>query len=202
MSVTTLPPPSPPRLITAEQFLRMPDEGKGYELVDGRREKIHVSNTSSRIAHILATLLENFCQARHPGWVYSEGNSYACFPGRPDTVRRPDVSYIALARMTPEQYAEPGFCPIVPDLVVEVLSPNDRAYRVQQKIVEWVDVGVPLIWVIYPELRMVQVYQNGTPSVNMLRETDTLVGDPVLPGFSCPVAELFRLPGQPVPGPA
>lgn len=202
MSVSTLPPPSPPRLITAEQFLRMPDEGKGYELVDGRREKIQTSLKSSYIAGVISFILENFCQARHPGWVYSEGNSYACFPGRPDTVRRPDVSYIALARMTPEQYAEPGFCPIVPDLVVEVLSPRDRARRVHSKILEWLDVGLRLLWVVEPESRIVYVYRAGSTTIDLLRETDTLVGDPVLPGFSCPVAELFRLPGQPVPGPA
>jgi Uma2 family endonuclease len=73
---------------------------------------------------------------------------------------------------------------------VEVISPGDLAHEVAEKIEDYRQAGVALIWVIEPELRIVDVYRmNGVNS--RLREADELSGEDVLPGFICRVAELF-----------
>ena len=85
---------------------------------------------------------------------------------------------------------ETGHLPIAPDLAVEVISPNDTAHEVAEKIEEYQQVNVPLIWVIEPVLRIVDVYRkNGVNS--RLHESDELLGENVLPGFRYQVSELF-----------
>lgn len=184
-----------PPVVTPDDLLRMPDGGKGYELVGGRLRALDASAKSSRVAGLVYFRLEHYCSTQHPGWVYPEGTSYRCFPDDENRVRRADAWYIALDRFTPGQYDTAGHFPTVPDLVVEVISPNDLAYEVNQKTDEWLAAGARLVWVIDPERRAVHVYRPGGPTVLLLREADTLTADPVLPGFACPVADLFRLPG-------
>src|SRR5580704_8171252 len=108
--------------ITPEDLLRMEEGGKGYELVNGELEELVVSKESSYTAGRIYLQIALHCDAKQPGWVFPEGTSYCCFPHDENRVRRPDTSYISLERMTAEQYREEGHCPIVPDLVVEVVS--------------------------------------------------------------------------------
>jgi Uma2 family endonuclease len=103
------------------------------------------------------------------------------------------VSFIALTRMTPEEYAEDGHTEMAPDLAVEVTSPNDTVYDVDRKIRERLAAGVRLVWEINPEEKTVQVHRpDGT--VTCLKNSDTLTADPVLPGFSISLTDLFKLP--------
>lgn len=182
--------------VTPDDLLRMGDEGKGYELVDGELRELPVSRKSSRVAGQIYNRLENFCAGGRPAWVFPEGTSYRCFADDPGRVRRPDVSVVLLGRMTAEEYDEDGHCPTAPDLVVEVVSPTDIAREVKEKIDEWLAAGVRLLWEVYPESRTVRVYRPAHP-ITPLQAGDALTADPVLPGFSCPVADLFRLPGEP-----
>lgn len=182
--------------VTPDDLLRLGDEGKGYELVDGELRELSVSRKSSRVAGQIYNRLENFCAAGRPAWVFPEGTSYRCFADDPGRVRRPDTSVILLARMTAEEYDEDGHCPIPPDLVVEVVSPTDIARDVQEKMREWKAAGVKLVWEVYPDTRSVHVHRPGRP-IDELEAADALTADPILPGFSCPVADLFRLPGEP-----
>jgi Uma2 family endonuclease len=78
-------------------------------------------------------------------------------------------------------------------LVVEVISPNDLAYEVNEKRTEWLEAGAQLVWVIDPVRQEIQAYHaDGT--VTHFGRADTLTAEPVLPDFKVPVAELFRLP--------
>ena len=95
--------------------------------------------------------------------------------------------------MTQEQYDREGFCPVAPDLLVEVISPNDLMDDVEKKRDEWLNAGVKQVWIMNPDRKTVW-YHEHTGKEGMLRETDTLTAEPVLPGFSLPVAELFKLP--------
>ena len=83
-------------------------------------------------------------------------------------------------------------------LVVEVVSPNDSADRLEEKLDDYQKAGVPLVWVVNTTSRTVMVYR-GDGSVSRLRESDELSGKDVIPGFRCPVRAIFppRLP----PGP-
>jgi Uma2 family endonuclease len=83
-----------------------------------------------------------------------------------------------------------GYFEIPPDLAVEVLSPNDRRSVVREKIKEYVQHGVPLVWLVDPETRTVLVYEGNLRGLEF-GDTDSLVGGSILPGFSCKVADLF-----------
>src|SRR5579885_1576394 len=139
MSAVTATPPSPvaKAIVTPEDLLRMGDEGKGYELVGGKLEELNVSFLSSYVAGQAYLILRRHVDAGHLGWVVPEGTSFHCFPDDKGKVRRPDTAFIALDRLTMEQASTEGHCPIAPDLAVEVISPNDYAKLVNQKVAEW-----------------------------------------------------------------
>ena len=107
----------------------------------------------------------------------------------PDTIRAADVLFIS-----DERYAKiksSGYLDIAPELVVEVLSPDDRWNNIIQKLREYFAIGVRLVWVADPDSRTVSVYRSLT-DVREFTERDALPGDDVLPGFSVPVASLFE----------
>ena len=176
-------------LVTADELLRMPDDGRRYELIEG--ELIEMAPAGLRHGEIAATvalLIGHHVRQKDLGSIFVADPGF--FLQRdPDTVRAPDVAFIAKNRLSPGG-APAGYSEIVPDLVVEVVSPNDRAGQVQAKIKQWIEHGVKLVWLVHPEQRSITVYRS-VRDVQVLHEGDTLTGDPVLPDFSCPVAEIF-----------
>ena len=187
-------PTTPPVRVTPEEYLLLPDEGRGYELVDGQLVELDVSAESSRTGYELGWHIGAHCRTRQPAWIFGSDASFRCFPDAVDKVRRADVSVIVFDRMSPEQYAASGHISICPDLVVEVTSPNDMVGDVTLKRIEWLAAGAKLVWVVNPADRSVSAYQPDTRPV-VYTADDTLPGEPVLPGFTVPVADLFRLPG-------
>ena len=173
---------------TPEDLLAMPD-GKSYELVDGELVKRNMGFESSWVGGRLHSRLDRFCEEHGLGWALPADNGFQCFPHEPALVRRPDVSFVRYGRL-PGGVAPKGWPRIPPDLAVEVSSPNDRTDDLDEKLEDYRKVNVPLIWVIYPKSRTVMVYRIGG-SVSLLGETDVLSGEDVIPGFRCPVGELF-----------
>lgn len=178
---------SPPERITAKRFDKI--DNKGYELVDGELLEKGMGFESSAIQSYLNYLLQAWVRTGGSGVVLDSEGIYRCFPSKPDQTRKPDVSFIQKARLPSGRYPH-SVCPIAPDLVVEVISPNEMVYDLNQKLADYQSVAVPLIWVVHPDLRAVDVYVPGQP-VRRLAETDELLGDPVLPGFRVRVADLF-----------
>src|SRR5262245_59560195 len=129
---------------TPEDLLTMPD-GKNYELVDGRLVERKLGAESSWIGGRLHSRLDLFCEEHSLGWVWPADNSYQCFAHAPKLVRRPDVSFIRAVRL-PGGELPKGHVRIPPDLAVEVVSPNDLAYEVEERIEDYQKAGVPLIW--------------------------------------------------------
>ena len=84
-----------------------------------------------------------------------------------------------------------GYAEVVPDLVVEVASPNDSRPEINDKALMWLRYGVRLVWVVHPDVQTVEQYQEGRP-VRTLTAASTLDGDEILPGFTCLVGELFE----------
>ncbi len=109
----------------------------------------------------------------------------------PDTVREPDLAFISAERLPLDERVT-GYYEIPPDLVVEVVSPNDSYGSVHDKACMWLRYGVRLVWVVNPQFRSVEVHSEG-PSLLRLTENDTLDGSDVLPGFTCTVSDLFDL---------
>jgi Uma2 family endonuclease len=177
------------RLITAEEFMKMPDppDGSQQELIRG----VIITMPPPMGRHGVCCMkvgftVYSFVSANKLGHVTSNDAGFIS-ERNPDTVRGPDVAYWNSARVreVPEGYFE-----VPPDLAVEVVSPNDTHLRVQEKVRHYLTHGVRMVWVVDPELRIVTVYRS-KELARTLEETDTLSGEDVLPGFRCRVADLF-----------
>ncbi len=140
----------------------------------------------SNVIHSLA----GHCKGPDLGWVLGSSAGYRCFSWKPKQVRRPDVSFLARHRLpSPEQWSE-GYISIPPDLAVEITSPTDEVYDLEEKVEEYLRAGVRLIWVIHPEIRVIQIFR-ADGSTARIRSGDELSGEDVVPGFRCPVDALF-----------
>jgi Uma2 family endonuclease len=107
------------------------------------------------------------------------------------TVRAADYAFIPNERI-PVDGLPAGYSQIVPALVVEVVSPFDTAAYIEQKVGEWLDFGVRLVWVLYPDTRHVYIYRQEEASPRVLKAADTIEGGDVLPGFSLTVGKFFE----------
>lgn len=178
--------------VTAEELWEMPEiPGKRFELVRG--ELVEVPGTSALhnfIAAILYRMIDAFVRPRRLGIVATDGASYL-IARQPDVLRIPDVSFVSRERV-PGGGIPKGYWPFAPDLVVEVVSPSDRAADLRDKVREYLNAGTRLVWVAWPEDRSVTVYGAGG-EVRELGEGDELDGGEVLPGFRAPVADLFTV---------
>jgi Uma2 family endonuclease len=175
-------------LITAEEFGRRPEpaDGSKEELVKGMIVTIPPPKALHGLTQtLIASLLLGFVRPRRLGWVATESGTV--LESDPDTIRGPDVAFYSITHLPapPIDYFE-----IAPDLVVEVLSPDDRRSRVRDKIREYISAGVRLVWLVDPETRTVLEYR-GSLRGTEYDESDTITGADVLPDFSCRVAELF-----------
>lgn len=176
--------------LTIAEFEQLPEE-EAYriELVRGRlvREPRPASlhgRLLARMIHLLYELVE----AGGHGVVLAD-------PGvvlfrDPDTVRGPDIAFFSSERIPESGYATTFWGP--PDLAVEITSPSNRASATQEKVADYLDAGVRVVWIVDPPTRSVTVYESGG-SARLLRHDQVLEGGDVLPGFRLPLAALFAL---------
>lgn len=139
-----------------------------------------------RIAGRLTQQLYNYLDTNPIGEVFANDTGFV-LARDPDTVRAPDIAFIHHGRL-PEDIE--GFVEAIPDLVVEVVSPNDRFSYVQDKAHMWLTFGVPVVWVIDPATRRTLVF-TADHQVRDLGPDATLTGDPVLPGFRLELGQLW-----------
>jgi len=99
------------------------------------------------------------------------------------------VTYISLGKL-PDGHSPETFGEVIPDLVVEILSPSDSLKELGKKIGEFLEHGVPLVWLVDPARQTVTVYRSLTET-EQLSSKDMITAEPVLPGFSVPVRRLF-----------
>ena len=174
----------------------MPDS-KDFELVGGELVERNMGWKASWVGGRLHFMLSAFCETNRTGRVAPADACYQCFPNAPDKVRKPDVSFISFMRLPAVQEPE-GYCSVAPDLAVEVVSPNDLYYEVEEKVAEYLEAGVRLVWVANPATRSVRVHRrDGT--IADLEENDELTGEDVIPGFRCRVGDLFLVPAASAP---
>jgi Uma2 family endonuclease len=143
----------------------------------------------------LAQLLWNHVDQHGGGVVYTEGGFVLQVPGDPERVRGPDVAFVSNATLAAAG-GEPakGYARLRPDLAAEVFSPSNLkdAREFQQKIVDYVDAGIPIVWVLYPDSDSAMLHR-ADGSAQLLRgEEAALDGEHVLPGFRVALKELFR----------
>lgn len=176
--------------LTADQLLHLVERGTRYELVEGMLIERPLGGGEHGLvcASILGRLGELL--DTHPeigGSLFNTGTGFR-IARNPDTVRAPDVAYVSAARLP--QARVPGYPELAPDLVVEVVSPNDTASEIQRKVDDWLQAGVQLVWVLYPATRSAMVYR-ADGGVALLHEDDALDGEGVFSGFSCRLGDLF-----------
>ena len=175
------------RAATEADLLASPRDGRKYELVDGQIRVSPAGSRHGRVCVRLAARLDTFVEKGQLGHVFDSSTGFR-LPG--GNVRVPDVSFVARGRFRDEQVPE-GFGDLAPDLVVEVLSPDDRSREILDKVGDYLQAGVPLVWVIDPKRRTAAVHRSLT-DVRILGPDDALDGEDVVPGFRCGLAEIVE----------
>lgn len=176
------------KLITADELLMMPDDGKRYELIRGvLSEKVTAGDPHGIVVSRIDTALSNYSDANDYGETRTGEPGYR-LDFNPDTVRAPDVAWIAPGRVPAGTRGYPN---LAPDLAVEVKSPSNSYAELADKALMWLSYGSREVWMMDPERVTVTKHRPGVPP-EMLYEDDILDGGDLLPGFTIPVWRLFR----------
>lgn len=177
------------QLLTADDMLRLPKDGKRYELVKGELRTMPPAGFEHGVVEMnLSTPLDQHVRANGLGIVVGAETGFL-ITQNPDTVRGPDIGFVRRERI--EAIGIPrNYWPGAPDLAVEVVSPGDTVYQVDEKVEEWLEAGARMVWVVNPRRRNVTVYRPGTNPI-VLTINDALDGQDVVPGFSFSVAQIF-----------
>lgn len=178
-------------IITVEAPQQQGDSEALFEIVDGERVDLPpMSILANRVASKLHVKLGQFAEANTLGEALMEALLH--LPPPVDRHRRVDVAFAsaqAIGRAPPQLGSEDAW-DLVPELMVEVVSPTDLADEIMERVDEYFRAGTKLMWVIFPTQRLIHVYASPR-QVRMLGVADELDGGSVLPGFRIPVALLF-----------
>jgi Uma2 family endonuclease len=178
------------KLITADEFGRMEDNGRPSELVRGRIVQMNVPAARHgflcfQISHALGRYLD----ANKVGRVFC--NDAGVVTERdPDSVRGPDVCFVSYERL-PRGELPDGYLTVIPELVFEVRSPSDRRSEILAKVAEYLNAGVKIVCVVDPVKKSVRVY-TGEEEDNVLTADQELDLSEVLSGFKVPVRSFFE----------
>lgn len=177
-------------LVTIEEFERLPDEPGRAELVRGRvvREP-PAGYEHGRVAMQIGARLWAHVRANDLGEVLATDTGFVLAQD-PPTVRAPDAAFVSKARVP---VPCPGFGRLAPDLAVEVISPSDTAERTQGRILDYLEAGTRVVWLVDPNHRSVTVYRSRS-DIRLLGSEDELEGGEMLPGFRLPLSDLFGEP--------
>lgn len=181
--------------MSADEFLDMPDEdGWQHELVEGVVVKMPSPGfRHGKIEMQFAFLLMSYVKARNLGVVTGAETGFLLSKvGEKDTVLGPDVAFVRSANVpAPNAPGIEKYLRVAPDIAAEVASPDQYRPEMAAKARIYLDSGVRLLWVVWPSSQTVDVWRPGSDAPTMLSVSDTLDGFDALPGFSCPVADLF-----------
>ncbi|MEM6312805.1 MAG: Uma2 family endonuclease [Planctomycetota bacterium] len=174
--------------MTLDEFVNLP-ESEQMELIDGQPvEKEPMGYAERIVQNKVGTFLETAQMEKPLGHVAVEG-LIRINPDDPERGRRPDVSFITFERLG-DRSVDTAYIDVCPEIIVEVISPNDLSFDVHQKIAEYLAAGAKLVWEVQREQRQVLVHRPTGP-IDRLNADDTLSGEDVLPTFSVEVAKLL-----------
>jgi Uma2 family endonuclease len=175
--------------MTADELLRMPDDGFRYELVRGELVKMApAGDEHGYLAMEVGSRLAQYVREHRLGRVYAAETGFR-LASNPDTVRAPDVAFVNQRRIE-EVGLVRGYRPGAPDLVVEVISPSDTYTEVEDKVHDWLDAGTLMVIVVNPRRQTVTVYRSRNDIV-ILTKDEELDGEDVVPGWKLRIADLF-----------
>lgn len=171
-----------------EEFMRLPDDGYSYELVQGRLQRMSpTGGEHGRIASLLNVYLAAYAWEHRLGDTFAAETAFVLnAEGR--EVRGADVAFVATARLA---QIDQDAVPFPPDLAVEVVSPTDRLAEVRRKVAAYQRAGVPIVWVVNPRRETIEVYHPDDVHPMILGPDDELDGEDVVPGFRLSVRAVF-----------
>ena len=173
----------PHRTMTMTEFLE--DDLEGYEYVKGELVPMAAAAiVHGEIGSNIHLILGMYVREKKLGRLYILETTFQL----DDRVVKPDVAFVSTERLSEDKLK--GYAN-APDLAIEIVSPTDKHYDVTEKALAYLKAGTRLVWVIEPIMKTVMVYRSET-DFTLLNYEDTLTGEDVVPGFSCPVAELFE----------
>ena len=180
---------------TADMLERLADDGWLYELVEGRVVRMPPpgsdhGHTEWSIAHPLGVYVE----AHGLGAIYvgKAGWDLTRRSERKDTILASDVTMVRAERLPlPAPRRGKTYRPLAPDLVVEIASPTQYRPDLASKARRWLDRGVRMVWVIWPDRRELDVWTSNSEEPQTLDKDDTLDGGDVVPGFRIPLSQFL-----------
>ena len=172
--------------ITEQEFLRLPEDGRKWELVDGEAKEVPAGHKHDILVINIGAMLKPFARGR--GFV---AGSQAGFRMASGNVRSPDVSFTRKERL-PQGEPANGFEGFAPDLAIEIISPSEEPDDRARKVAEYFGAGAEQVWHLFPEMKRVIVYYSPFETATFQSE-ETLTGGDLLSGFSCVVEALFDL---------
>ncbi|MCY3743761.1 MAG: Uma2 family endonuclease [Candidatus Poribacteria bacterium] len=174
---------SVPDTMTLEEFLE--NDLEGYEYVKGELVPMPPATMiHGQISSKLHIRLGLHVEENRLGQLYIAETTFQL----DDRAVKPDIAFVSTDRL-PENREQAS--PVPPDLAVEVVSPSDKHYDVTEKALAYLRAGTRLVWVIEPVAKTVMVYRSET-DFTVLNYEDTLTGEDVVEGFTCPVSQLFE----------
>ena len=177
------------RLMTADELLRLPEDGSRYELVEGELKRMSPSGAEhGRIAARIAIHLGAHVRQHRLGEVYVADAGFV-LRRAPDTVRAPDVAFVRTERLMDTD----GFMPFAPDLSVEVLSPSDLASELRFKVSQYLRAGTGAVVVVDKAKRIVYVHRQSHANELTTIAENVLEIDDIVPGWKMPLSEIFDL---------
>lgn len=177
------------RLMTAEELLELPDDSMRHELIEGElRTMPPAGHEHGSLAHEIALSLGHYVKANKLGKVYAAETGFIVSTN-PDTVLAPDTAFVSTERLNLISRRE-GYFPGVPDLAVEVISPNDRYSEVEEKVKLYLERSTPMVIIVDPRTETLKVYRSPN-EVQILTQEDTLEGGEVVPGWTLSLSDLF-----------
>ncbi len=176
-------------LYTAEEFGRRPDPGYPEELVRGRIVAMPLPGSRhGQVCNVVSRILGNHADGKDLGHILINHSGVITERG-PDSVCGPDVCFYSYERV-PKGPLPPGYLDVTPDLVFEVLSPEDRWRKVLAKVMEYLNAGVQAVVVLDPERRQIHLFVGDEPT-RILTDQDDLELPGLLDEFRVPVRRFF-----------
>ena len=169
--------------MTLEDFLE--SDLEGYEYVKGELKPMPPPTMEhGEVSMSLILPLGTYVRDNKLGHLYPADTTFKLG----DRIVKPDIAFVSTERL-PENRRQGS--PIAPDLAVEVVSPTDALYDVNEKALAYIEAGTRLVWVIEPVAKTVKVFRSER-DIRLLTRDDTLLGEDVIEGFSYPVDKLFE----------
>ena len=170
--------------MTEDDFLRLPDNGRKYELVDGEPREVPTTIQHDAIGANVVLLIGPFVRGRGILTIAQAG-----FRMMNGNIRIPDVAYTRKERL-PGGKPPDTFADFAPDLAIEIVSLSEEVSEREQKLSEYLFSGVQQVWYLFPETQQVAVYTSPGDR-KLYAPEEELEGGNLLPGFRCKVSELF-----------